>query len=146
MNLRAFNHTVNLVGFQKNNQNYVATYAWMMQCGYEEIMGLFGSQSVTAHAIKVGDIVGVNACSKSMKAIASQIGESHSNEKDKLNGVTYSVEDGAILFPQSKVSMVCEVKEIYHLPGIEEDFLVYLKVIKVTENSSADFLLMSDMD
>jgi flavin reductase (DIM6/NTAB) family NADH-FMN oxidoreductase RutF len=145
MGLSAFNHTISIVGEQINSVNYVATYAWMCQCGYNEVIGLFGSQSDLAHKLKIGDVVGINACSKSMKDLANYIGSHHSHEIDKLQGVTYNIKDHAILLPDAKVEMVGIVKDIIHLKDLEEDFLVYFHIESYEEHLDKEFLLMSDL-
>lgn len=146
MSLNAFNHTVNILAYQKNNKNYVATYAWFTQVGYSEVMGLLGCQSVTANNLKVGDIVGLCACSKEMKEFATFAGDTHSNEVDKLANVNYKLDNSCITFPDAKVTMKLEVKEILHLEGIKEDHLVYFKVLEYHVNDDYDFLMMSDLD
>ena len=51
-----------------------------------------------------------------------------------------------ITLKESKVIMLCQVKDILHLEGIEDDNLVYFKVEEYQVNEDADYLLMSDMD
>lgn len=146
MSFRAFNHTVNILAYKKLNKSYVATYAWFTQVGYEEVMGLLGSQSVTANMLEVGDIVGLSACSKEMKDYAAFVGDTHSDVTHKLAGQKFDCEDTCITFPNAKVTMKLQVKQILHLEGIESDHLVYFKVLEYKENDDKDFLLMSDYE
>lgn len=146
MGLRAFNHSVNVLAFTENNQIFAATYAWFTQVGYEEVMGLLGSQSITANHIKKGQIVGISACSKQLKELAIKIGETHSNEVKKLDESEYSKEGTAILLNDAKVQMVCEVKDILHLESIEDDYLVYFKVKSFKTDSTKEFLNVCDID
>ncbi|MBQ3253644.1 MAG: hypothetical protein IJA65_03725, partial [Acholeplasmatales bacterium] len=67
-----------------------------------------------------------------------------SNEMDKLKGIDYEVNDSAILIKDAKTMVVCEVIDILHLEGIEEDNFIYLKMLSKKENEGK-FLHMSDL-
>ena len=67
MSFRAVDHTVNVIGYEKNNTKYVMTCAWSMMVDYDKIVSLIGSQSVTGKNIKKGDIVGFSALCKEQK-------------------------------------------------------------------------------
>ena len=138
------NHNVSIITVKKDDKLYGMTCAWIMQCGYTELLALVGSQSVTGEQIKENDIVGVNILSKNQKELAVLFGEKHSNEIDKFKGIDFEIKDTAVLFPLSCNKMVCKVKEILHLEGIEEDNLLYLEVISSDCNETLENLLMSD--
>ena len=52
------NHNVSIITVKKDDKLYGMTCAWIMQCGYTELLALVGSQSVTGELIKENDIVG----------------------------------------------------------------------------------------
>lgn len=146
MKFRPFNHTVSILAFKKEKEIYAATYAWFSQVGESEVVGLLGDQSVTTHNLKVGDFCGISVCSKEQKDVALYIGDTHSNEVDKLLGLPYFVDStGAITLKGSKCTMIAEVVDIIHLKGIEADSLVYFKIHEYHENEKLDHLLMSDI-
>lgn len=144
MNKSIFNHCVSVIAYSKDNQIFAGTYAWMMQVGYEEIIGLLGSQSQTGNNIEKGDIIGVNVCSKEQKEIATAIGNTHSKETNKLQNIAYKTIGNAILLDNSKATLVCEVIDIMHLKNIEDDNLIYMKVKKMDEDDNKDYLTMAD--
>lgn len=146
MKYRPFNHTISILSFKKGKDIFAATYAWFMQVGEDQIVGLLGDQSVTTHNIKVGDYVGLSVCSKEQLDVALYIGDTHSNEVDKLLGLPYFVDaSGAITLKNSKVTMILEVVDIMHLKDIEADSLVYFKIIEYKDNQKLEHLLMSDI-
>ncbi len=144
MNKSVFNHCVSIIAYSKDHQIFAGTYAWMMQVGYEEIIGLLGSQSQTGNNIKKGDIIGVNVCSKEQKEIATVIGNTHSKETNKLQNISYKTIGNAILLDNSKANLVCEVIDIIHLKNIEDDNLIYMKIQKMDEDDNKDYLTMAD--
>ncbi|MBQ9124679.1 MAG: hypothetical protein IJY14_03210 [Acholeplasmatales bacterium] len=143
MNYRALDHSVNILGVKKNDINYVMCCAWSMHVDYDKIVCLLGSQSVTGNNISKGDYIGFSSLKKEQMNVANQIGEGHSNELDKLKNIDYSVIDNAIIINNSKTECICEVIDIIHLEGIEEDNMLYLKVLSCKENEG-EFLRMSD--
>lgn len=134
MGFTAFNYGANVIAFEKENRKYAMTCAWAMQVDYDKILCLLGSQSVSGKAIKKGDIIGVSALSNLQEAIAFKLGENHSDEVNKLEGIDYSFDESAILIDGSSKTMKVEVIDVLHLEGIEEDNLVYGKVIKSVDN------------
>jgi len=144
MALDAFNHSVSVIGFERNNVKYCMTCAWATQVGYNQIMMLVGSQSVTGSKIIKGDIIGVSALNKYQKDIALQIGEGHSDEKDKLEGIEYQVSQGAIYILNASRIMKVKVIDNLHLKGIEEDNLLYCEVLDYVD-TVFPFLNMSDI-
>ena len=130
MSLRAYNHTVSIITKKEESKIFACTIAWMCQVGYEEVIGLIGEQS----------------CSKQMKDFALFVGSTSSQEVDKFASYPYYEKNDFITLKESKVIMLCQVKDILHLEGIEDDNLVYFKVNEYQVNEDADYLLMSDMD
>ncbi|MGN1295152.1 MAG: flavin reductase family protein [Bacilli bacterium] len=146
MSLRAYNHSVSIVTKKEEEKIYACTIAWMCQVGYEEVIGLIGEQSSTGKTLKKGDKVAINVCSKEMKDFASFVGSTSSLEVNKFASHSYCEKDGYITLEESKVILLCEVKDILHLEGIQDDNLVYFHVKEYQVNEEADYLLMSDMD
>ena len=136
---RVFNHTVNIVAYNKNEVKYGATIAWAMQADYDKILLLMGSQSVTGNNIEVGDIIGVSALNNNQKEIAIKLGEGHSDEINKFENIEINQQQNAITIVNASREVVCEVMEIVKLKEIEEDHLVYARVISYKENNN-DFL------
>lgn len=146
MKFRPFNQTVSILAFKKDKDIYAATYAWFTQVGEEQVIGLLGEQSITTANLKIGDYCGISVCSKEQKEIAVYIGDTHSNEVDKLLGLPYFVDaTGAITLKGSKATMIAKVVDIIHLKEIEDDSLVYFKVIEYHENEKLQHLLTSDI-
>ena len=146
MKYRPFNQTISILSFKKGKDIFAATYAWFMQVGEEQICGLLGEQSVTTHNIEIGDYVGLSVCSKEQLDVALYIGDTHSNEVDKLLGLPYFVDaTGAITLKNSKVTMILKVIDIIHLKDIEADSLVYFKIVEYKENPKLEHLLTSDV-
>ena len=132
---RVFNHTVNIVAYNKNEVKYGATIAWAMQADYDKILLLMGSQSVTGNNIEVGDIIGVSALNINQKDIAIKLGEGHSDEINKFENVEINQQQNAITIQNASREVVCEVMEIIKLQEAEEDNLVYARVISYKENN-----------
>jgi len=141
-----FNHTLSIISFIKNNKIYAGTFAWSCNVGYEEFITLMGSQSNTGNILEIGDIVGLNVCSKEQINLAVKIGDTHSNDINKLENVSYNIDRNAILIDNSKINCIAKVKNIIHLEGIEEDNLVYFEILNINDNKNLDFLLMSDIN
>lgn len=136
---------VNVVGVLKEKKAFMMTCAWMTQVGYDQLICLIGEQSQTGKILKIGDMIGVSSLTKDQKEIASFIGENHSLEVNKCNDCVTN-ENSALLIKDARVNMICQVVKIIHLEGIEEDNLVYLKVLKVTTNNDLPFLTMDDFE
>ncbi len=143
MSFKALDHSVNILAFEKENKKYAMCCAWSMMVDYDKLLCLLGSQSITGKTIKKGDILGFSSLNKEQKEIAIQLGEDHSNEKDKLKGISYSKDQTAILISNACTELVCEVMDVLHLNEIEEDNLIYLRILKKTEKP-APFLHMED--
>ena len=144
MSFMAFNHSVSVVGFVRNNQKYCMTCAWAMQVDYDKVLMLLGAQSVTGNKILKGDMIGVSALSKYQRDIAVQIGDGHSDEMDKLKGVQYQVSTDALYILNAARIMKVRVLEVMHLKGIESDNLIYGQIVEKIE-TVLPFLNMSDL-
>lgn len=139
------NMGANIVAFEKEKKKYGMTCAWCMQCDYEELLLLIGSQSCTGHHLNVGDRVGISALSKGQEEIANHFGDHHSDSYDKFANQKYHQQDSALLIDGAKVAMVCEVKNISHILGNEEDFLVHVKILSAEVIEDIPFLSREDM-
>ncbi|UZQ84859.1 flavin reductase family protein [Thermoclostridium stercorarium] len=122
---RAFNYGANAVCFQKNGRKYGMICSWATQVDYDKIVMLIGAQSVTGKNISKGDIIGVSVLSTQQENVVNILGNNHSDEVDKFLNINYTLNNSAILINSASVNMVIEVIDVLHLPGIEEDSLVY---------------------
>lgn len=98
---------------------------------------LLGAQSVTGKNISKGDVIGVSVLSTRQKDIMNTLGSSHSDDVDKFEDLDYTSVGTAILIDNASVNMVVEVIDVFHLPGIEEDNLVYGLVKSHTQSDAA---------
>ena len=99
MEIKAIDHNVNIIAMRKNGKNYGMCCAWCTQAGADKLICCVGPQSTTGQALEKGDIVGFSNLNKAQMMTAFQLGDlqKHSADTDKLAGVDYSVDDGAIL-------------------------------------------------
>jgi flavin reductase (DIM6/NTAB) family NADH-FMN oxidoreductase RutF len=125
MNFDAFNYGANAVCFMKNGHKYGMICAWAMQVDFDRVLMIFGTQSVTGKNIAKGDIIGVSVLSTKQKDVVKALGYTHSDETDKFENLDYTIEGSAILINDASLTMIVEVIDVLHLPGIEEDNLVY---------------------
>lgn len=125
MEYRVFSYNANAVCFRKNGHNFGMICSWVTQVDYDKIVMLIGAQSVTGKNISRGDIIGVSVLSEKQEHVMNTLGNNHSNETDKFDNIDFTVSGSAILINNSSVNMIVEVLDILHLPGIEEDNLVY---------------------
>lgn len=140
MGFNAFHYGVNAVCFQKNERKYGMICSWATQVDYDRIVLLLGAQSVTGRNIAKGDIIGVSVLSTLQQDVMSKLGFQH-----KFADLNCTLEDSAILIKDASIAMVVEVLDILHLPGIEEDSLVYA-LIKSHAQSGAPMLALQDVD
>ena len=145
MGLRIYDSNVNIVSFCKDDKNYAATIAWAAQVGYDYIVLLLGSQSNTGTAIEKGDIIGISVLNRNQKDIASFIGETHSSDVDKFKNLVLNEYHKAYTLKNAVYEIYAEVIDILHLKEIEDDKLVYVKVLKYTKNNG-EYLRMGDFD
>ncbi len=143
MELKALDHSVNIIGMEKNNHAYAMCCAWATMVDYDKLLCALGSQSVTGNQIQKGDIIGFSSLKKAQKSVAVQLGDRHSDTVNKLAGLDYRIEDGAILINNSLSEISCRVLDVLHLAGIESENIIYLEMIKGKENAG-DALHMSD--
>lgn len=125
MELSAFNYGANAVCFIKNDKKYGMICAWAMQADYDKILMLLGAQSSTGKNIGKGDIIGVSALSENQRQVVEALGNHHSEETDKFGNIKYRIEDSAILIDEASNNLIVEVLDVLHLPGIEEDNVIY---------------------
>lgn len=143
MSFRAVDHSVNIIAYEKEGRRYAMCCAWAMMADYDKLLCLIGSQSSTGKHIQEGDIIGVSSLSRKQKDIALALGERHSDETDKLKGIACAVKNTAILIEDAATEMVCEVIDVLHLPEIEADNLLYLRILEHKEKQEP-FLHMED--
>ena len=139
------NQGVTIIAYEKKGIKYGMTCAWATHCDYDSLLMLIGSQSDTGNSLEVGDIVGVSALASNQKEIANLLGSKHSKSCDKFTNVRIIKHETAIMIPNSKSNLVCEVIDIGHIIGEDKDHLVQLKVIKHYVNDALKFLSMSDL-
>ena len=134
--LRAFRAGANVLGYKKNDINYLMTCAWAMMVDFDKIAMLIGTQSVTGNNLEIGMNVGVSALAEGQQEIARIMGTTHSNEINKLENVSYTQDQNMLLINNAKVLMKCEV---YDIKDIDGDYMVFLKV-KDFEENEGEFL------
>ena len=135
MELRAFNYGANAVCFQKNGCKYGMICSWATQVDYDKIVMLLGAQSSTGKNINKGDIIGVSVLSTQQENVMNALGTNHSDEVDKFENLNYSLIDSAVLINNASINMVVEVIDVLHLPGIEEDNLIYGLIKSYTQSN-----------
>jgi len=143
MGFSAFNYGANAVCHIKNGHKYGMICAWATQVDYDKIVMLLGAQSVTGKNIAKGDIIGVSVLSAGQEGVMNTLGDNHSDETDKFINLNYTIEGSAILIDGASVNMVVEVIDVLHLPGIEEDNLIY-GAVKSHTKSGAPMLTLAD--
>ena len=122
----------NVVALEKNNHKYGMTCAWLTMVGADEIVMLIGSQSDTGHHIEQEDV-------------ALNFGDHHSSIDNKFLNQKYYLDEGAILIEGAKGQMKCQVFDIQRVKGNNEDFLIFVKVLKSKIDDSKKFLLRENM-
>ena len=104
----------------------------------------FGTQSVTGKNIAKGDVIGVSVLSTKQKDVVKALGYTHSDEVDKFENLDYTIEGSAILINDASLTMIVEVIDVLHLPGIEEDNLVY-GIVKSYTRGNDPMLSLRDL-
>ena len=51
-----------------------------------------------------------------------------------LQGIDFSVDEGAILINGARACVKCQVIDVLHLPGIEQENILYLQMLDGKEN------------
>lgn len=146
MEIKAIDHNVNIIGMEKNGKRYAMCCAWVTQVGPEQVICAIGPQSSTGNAIEAGDIIGISNLKREQKTIAFQLGdmERHSADTDKLDGICFRNNDGAIIINNARVEMKGRVIEVLHLKGLEAENIVYVQILEGKENGG-DALRISDL-
>ncbi|MCM1259571.1 MAG: flavin reductase [Prevotella sp.] len=144
MEYKAMDHGVNIVTIQKNMHLYAMTCAWAMQVDYDKIILLIGAQSQTGQQIQEGDVLGVSILNQEQIKVAVKVGETHSTEIEKLQGIATMNLNGAIVLTDSNRVLRVKVSQILHLEGIETDKLIYATITEGQELRQKPFLHMSD--
>ena len=139
MKFKSIDHSVNIITIKKGEKLYGMTCAWAMQCDYDKLLCLLGSQSETLKVIEKGDIIGVNVLAKDQIDISLVFGEKHSSEINKFIGLNYKLNKSAVLIEGSVCQLSCEVIDILHLNEIEED-------LNSEENNEEAKILMDKID
>lgn len=139
MSLRAFRSGCNVIAVRKNSKNYGMVCAWATMIDYDKIGMLIGGQSVTGKMIHPCDLVGVSALAEGQEEIAHKLGENHSGEGNKFEGVDLINKDGALLVKGAKCHMICEVSKIVKLVDPSDSFVV-LQVLKHEADKNKEFL------
>lgn len=137
---RAFKMGVNVLTSFKDGKFRAMTCAWAMMADYDKVLMLVGSQSDTGKALKKGDKVGLSALSSHQEFIGNYFGDNHSDSFQKFNQHYLENYNGVYVVKEAKVKMCLEVINIYHLEGIENDNLVYLKVLNESTDDNREFL------
>lgn len=132
-----FHYGANAVCFEKSGRKYGMICSWATQVAYDRILMLLGAQSVTGRHITKGDIIGVSVLSTLQEDVMNTLGSGHSDEVDKFGNLDYTLVGSAILINNASVNMVVEVIDVLHLPGVEEDNLVYGLVKSCTQSDAA---------
>ena len=69
-----YDYSVSVIAFEKDNRKYGMTCAWFMPADYDKLLCLLGTQSVTGHNVKKGDVIGVSILGVDQANIATKIG------------------------------------------------------------------------
>ena len=146
MDIKAIDHNVNIIAMQKNGKNYGMCCAWCTQAGEDKLICCVGPQSTTGQALEKGDVVGFSNLTKAQMAVAFQLGDlkKHSSDTDKLAGIEHTVDEGAVLISGARAEVKCRVIDIFHLPGIEMENVLYLQMLDGKENGG-DALHIADL-
>ena len=139
MGLEVFDYSVNVIAYEKNGKKYGMTCAWAMQVDYDKIVCLLGAQSQTGKHIMTKDIIGVSVLGKKQKEIAEQLGQNHSPEENKFKDIDIKMDGTAVHIVDATRILTCEVIDVVHLKEIEEDNLIYARILRHEENGD-DFL------
>jgi flavin reductase (DIM6/NTAB) family NADH-FMN oxidoreductase RutF len=137
MSFKAFNYGANAVCFMKNGRKYGMICSWATQVDYDKIVMLLGAQSITGGNISKGDVIGVSVLSVQQEAVMNALGNNHSDQIDKFENLDYTLAGTAILIDNASVNMIVEVIDVLHLPGIEEDNLIYGLVKSYIQSNAA---------
>ena len=79
MEIKAVDHSVNIVGVEKNGRKYAMCVAWATQVAEDKLICAIGPQSATGRAIAAGDIIGFSNLTKAQIPVAFQLGDAFTN-------------------------------------------------------------------
>lgn len=139
MDLRAFNMGCNVLAFDRDGKPCGMVCAWATHIDYDKIALLVGGQSFTGKVISIDKIVGVSALAEGQEDVAHKLGEQHSNESNKFDGVDLEHKDSAIFVKGAKIQMYCQVQKIMRLVNSEDKFVI-LQVLSYKSDKSKKFL------
>lgn len=146
MPLRAIDHNVNIIAMEKEGHRYGMCCAWVTHCAEDRLLCFVGPQSVTGQALRKGDTVGFSNLMKGQEAIAFSVGDTsrHSPDSDKLAGIDFENDEGALIVKGARCEAKCRVVDVLHIEGIEQENALYLEIVKVKMNDG-ESLHMSDI-
>lgn len=144
MSLRAFRSGCNVLATIKDGKKYGMVCAWATMIDYDKIGMLVGGQSVTGQILGPGTFVGVSALAEGQKDIALKLGESHSNNGDKFDGIETEANGSALLISGAKCKMICEVSKIANLIDPNDKFVV-MTVLTHTSEKDKEFLSLEEV-
>lgn len=144
MSLRAFNMGCNVLAFESNEKPVGMVCAWATQIDYDKIGLLVGGQSYTGKVLSTDQYVGVSALAEGQEEIAHKLGENHSNEGNKFDGVDIETFDSAVYVKGAKVRMLCQVQKIMCLVNSEDKFVI-LQVLKYKADKDKKFLSLDQV-
>lgn len=146
MSIRLIEHGVNIITLDKNYQKMAMTCAWAMHVDYDKILCLIGSQSITGKNLEKNDYVGISVLNKGNKKLADYVGDCHSNSINKFANNDFVKYKDVYVVNKSSRYAKGKVIDIFHLEGIEADYLVYILLDEVIDNHNNDLLHMSDYE
>ena len=130
MEIKAVDHNVNIIALEKNGRRYALCCAWVTQVAEDKLIAAIGPQSATGKVIEKGDTLGFSNLTTEQKHIAFKIGDlnTHSDTADKLTGIPFHTDGGAILIDGARAEAKCTVLDVLHLPKIEAENIVYRQI------------------
>ena len=136
MNIKAVDHSVNIVGIEKNSRKYAMCMAWATQVAEDKLICAIGPQSATGKVIENGDIIGFSNLTKAQTSVAFQFGdvEKHSDAVDKLGGIDYRMDGSAIIINGARAEIKGKVIDILHLKDIEAENIIYIQILEGKQN------------
>jgi flavin reductase (DIM6/NTAB) family NADH-FMN oxidoreductase RutF len=129
----------NAIAYSKDGHRFAMTCAWTTMIDYDKLLLLIGSQSVTGNSLSCGQIIGISALASDQKAIALTLGDKHSDKLDKLEGIPFHDDEGAILISGAKTAMKCKILEIRKY-GKSQDNMVIAEIVAHHADSKKSFL------
>ena len=139
MSYSAVSSGVNIVTIEKDGSFKAMACAWASMVDFDKVVMLIGSQSETGSVIKKGDIIGFSALSSNQADIAEKIWSVHSSRVDKKSIASFEKLDKAYVVQDARTQNELEVIDVLHLEGIEEDNLVYARIITYKDDKDLGF-------